>query len=341
MTLKMPTNLSKLAAISLLTVTSIMAQSPAEEMISSQAGGKATQRKILFLNFYNESGNREYQNLEKGVSDAVHAIAMNRYVYARIENHAAVTRMKNEDFFDHQKIHAIGFPLGADGIIYGKFVVTSGGIKVYGRVLSVFSKEILAEVETTILPSDDMNKEIQNIAAKLSQGLGEIFMPSDRGAVWRSALLPGWGQIYKHRKDVGYIYAGTVGTGFAFSLFSLLMWQNAYSRYRNYNPDHVFTPQGGTELIDPASAQVQFNRYASQAQTWREITLISAGITLAIYIWQIVDAWIFDTKHAQLGRRVANYSSFLKVGGDYSDTAVLNKQSFDSAVFYGGIRTSF
>ena len=165
------------------------------------------------------------------------------------------------------------------------------------------SHEIIAEASTSISRSKDLNQEIQIFSEQLSKRVVELFIPADRGAIWRSALLPGWGQVYKGRKTAGYIYGGAVGTGFAFSLFSLVMWQTSYSRYRNYDPDHVITPQGGTELIDPAESQAQFDRYASQVQTWQKITLISVGVTLVIYLWQIMDAWLFDSRYAELAKR--------------------------------------
>jgi hypothetical protein len=298
---------------------------------SSSLSGRGTERRIIFLDFQNESNNQEYTYLSRAIGESIYQTTKPKYVYTRIEDSiwkssTTAARFRPEDFFNRSKIQNLGNTLAVDGIVYGKFVVSPEGIHIYGKILSVLSKEILAETKILIQHSDNIKEKIQAISDILSARLREIFIPLDRSAIWRSALFPGWGQFYKHRKTWGQIYAGAVGTGFAFSLFSLVMWQTAYGRYRNYNPDHVVTPQGGTELIDPAAAQAQFNSYVSQTQTWQQITLVSAGITLAIYAWQILDAWLFDSKHAQLGRRTAalENSTFIGFGGGIVDSPVQN-----------------
>ncbi|MBX3722407.1 MAG: hypothetical protein KF713_11265 [Turneriella sp.] len=312
--------------------------------------GRGTERQLVFLNFYNESNSQEYQYLESSIGDAVYNATIRKYSYSRIDKeiwqrYVSASRFKPADYFDRGKIQSVGDAIPADGIVFGKFTVTPEGIKISARVLSIFSHEIIAEAETVLPLSKDISRDLQSFSESLARQVAELFVPSDRGAIWRSALLPGWGQFYKRRPTAGKIYIGAVGTGFAFSLFSLVMWQTSYSRYRNYNPDHVVTPQGGTELIDPADAQAQFDRYASQVQTWQKITLVSIGVTFAIYLWQIVDAWIFDTRHAQLGKRFAAERSegiFLILGGETRPATNANEvQNHGSGHFSFGLGFSF
>lgn len=311
--------------------------------------GKGVERQLVFLDFYNESNNQEYQYLETAVGDAVYDSTVRKYSYARIEKsiwqrNVRASAFRQEDFFNRDKIQTLGTAIPADGIVFGKFTVTAAGIKIKTRVLAVFSREIIADEEILVPIGSDISKEIQAFARVIARQVAELFVPSDRGAIWRSAVLPGWGQIYKGRRTAGQTYGGIVGTGFAFSLFSLIMWQTSYTRYRNYNPDHVITPQGGTELIDPAEAQGYFDRYAAQVQSWRQITLVSLGITLAIYLWQILDAWLFDSDHAQLGKRdVHNQPRIsLSIGVmDPSQTIPSFTQGRFSGELYLGIRTIF
>lgn len=300
--------------------------------------GKDVERQLVFLDFYNENDNGEFSYLATAIGDAVYKQTVNKYTYARIEKpvwqkYVRQSRLKDVDFFDREKIQNMGNALPADGILFGKFRVNKTEIRISAWILSVFSKEILAEVEVVVSKTEDLEKEIQKVSAILSRGLSEIFMPSDRGAIWRSALLPGWGQVYKGRRTAGHIYGGAVGTGVAFSLFSMIMWQNAVRRYQTYRPDYVITPQGGTELIDPSDAHAQFDRYAAQARTWETITLVSVGVTLTVYLWQILDAWLFDTRHAQLGKRLAaqpSETTFLILGGgnrsSYPENQVQNSE---------------
>ncbi len=315
---------------------------------STKISRKIALRQILFLDFYNETRNTEYKYLEKEIGESVYKATINKYAYAQIDrntwqDYVRRSGLTASHLADREKVQMMGQALPADGVVYGKFEVLEGKIHLSGRVLSVLSRELMGEVDVTIPISEHTSRDIHAFADRLAYQMKELFIPSDLGAMWRSALLPGWGQAYKRRETWGYIYGGAVGTGFVFSLFSLVMWQNAYSRYRNYNPDHVITPQGGTELIDPADAQAQFDRYASQAQTWQQITLVSIGVTLAVYVWQIMDAWIFDTRHAQLGKRLATGRSegtFLILGGS-ARSAANDVQNHTSGHFSFGLGLSF
>lgn len=300
------------------------------------SSGKGMTRQIAFFDFANETHDTEYKYLETEIGETVYQMTVNKYVYARTDRNQWQVYLRRTDsrgskLTAREKAQFAGQAIPVDGVIYGKFEVSQGKILISGYVLSILSKELLAEVHKTITITAQISKDIRNFSEQLAAGMKEIFMPSDRGALWRSAVFPGWGQYYKGRHDAGRIYGALVGTGFAFSLFSLVLWQNAYSQYRNYVPEYVITPQGGTELIEPAVAQAKFDRFASDARTWQQITLISAGITLAIYIWQILDAWIFDSDHAKLGRKVAGINENLRfrLGADIPD-----KQSCASCFGY-------
>jgi TM2 domain-containing membrane protein YozV len=295
---------------------------------SNTPTGKGTERRIIFTNFYNESKNDDYNSLSTSIGETVYQSTKSKYVYERIDDqiwktHASARRFKDSDFNDRDKIQEMGLALGADGIVFGKFVVTEKEIKIHGKILAVLTREIIAEAETTIPHKANVQKEIEAFSETLSKRVRELFLPSDLGAVWRSALLPGWGQYYKGRITAGKIYGGAVGTAFVFTMFSLVMWHSSYRTYRNYVPEHFITPQGGTELVDPRAAQEQFDKYQTQAQSWQTITLVSAGVTVAIYLWQIIDAWIFETEHSKLGRRVAadSGSVFWSIGRQLTNGA--------------------
>ncbi|MBX3724135.1 MAG: hypothetical protein KF713_19970 [Turneriella sp.] len=313
------------ATISFVAVVAIHAQDfPREDVRSNEAArstqtsDKALQRQIAFFDFYNESQNSEYKYLETEIGETVYNLARAKYILARVDRSQWQEYFRGvESTASHRtkrdKMQSIGQAIPADAVIYGKFEVTEGKIRISGYVLSILGNEVIREVHKTIPLSGEVSKEIKEFSAELAAGMKEIFMPSDRSAIWRSALLPGWGQFYKGRQKTGKIYAATVGTGFAFSLFSIIMWQNANSRYRNYVPEYVITPQGGTELIEPDLARAEFEAYANQTKTWQTITLVSIGVTFAIYLWQIVDAWIFDSEHAKLGQRITKSDSNLRI----------------------------
>jgi hypothetical protein len=221
-------------------------------------------KKLIFLDFYNESNDANAKWLTDSIGESIFELTKNKYNYTRIENriwreYAAANNFTPADFYNIEKLQVMGLKLKADGIVFGKFTSSPQNVTIIGKILSVVDKDIVAEKDITVPFSSAMFEDVQDVSETLGSRIKDLFYPSDRGALWRSALLPGWGQFYKQRKTWGYIYGGVIGAGAMFSLFSLILWQQANSEYKSYNPDHVVTPQGETGLKDPTAAQSQFS----------------------------------------------------------------------------------
>lgn len=274
------------------------------------AGQVPVVKKLIFLDFYNASNNANVKWLTDSIGESIFELTKNKYKYVRIDNkvwreYATSKGFKPQDFYDVEKLQAMGFALKADGIVFGKFSTTEENIEISGKILSVVDREVIAEKNVTVPFSSQMFEDVQEVSETLGSRIKDLFFPSDRGALWRSSLLPGWGQFYKQRKTWGYIYSGVIGTGAAFSLFSLIMWQQANRNYKNYNPEHVVTPQNEYGIKDPAAAQAQFSSLIQKSEQWEQITLISAGITLGIYLWHLFDAWFFEGNYVELTKSTA------------------------------------
>ncbi|AFM12833.1 DUF5683 domain-containing protein [Turneriella parva] len=268
-------------------------------------------KKLIFLDFYNESNDPNVKWLTDSIGESIFELTKSKYNYVRIEpkvwrEYAKTKNFKPEDFYDTEKLQAMGFALKADGIIFGKFTSSPENIVISGKILSVVDKEIVAEKNITVPFSSQMFEDVQDVSETLGSRIKDLFYPSDRGALWRSALLPGWGQFYKQRKTAGYIYSGVIGTGAAFSLFSLIMLESTKSQYKSYNPDHVKTePQGEFGIKDPDATRAEFSRLVNKADQWYQIMMISAGITFTIYLWHLFDAWFFEGSYIELGKQSA------------------------------------
>jgi TolB-like protein len=279
------------------------------EADKSAAAGQAP-KKLIFIDFYNESNDANAKWLTDSIGESIYELTRKKYNYIRVENkvwreYAAAKGFQPADFYNTEKLQAMGYALHLDGIVFGKFSTTKDHIEISGKILSVVDKDIIAEKNVTVPYSSAMFEEVQEVSETLGSRIKDLFFPSDRGALWRSAVLPGWGQYYKQRKTWGYIYGGVIGAGLSFSLFSLILWQGANRDYKNYVPDHVVTPQGEYGIKDPAAAQAQFSAIEARSQQWQQITLISAGITLGIYLWHLFDAWFFEGNYVEISKASA------------------------------------
>lgn len=268
-------------------------------------------KKLIFLDFYNASNNANVKWLTDSIGESIFELTKNKYKYVRIENkvwreYATSKGFKPQDFYDVEKLQAMGFALKADGIVFGKFSTTEQNIEISGKILSVVDREVIAEKNVTVPFSSQMFEDVQEVSETLGSRIKDLFFPSDRGALWRSSLLPGWGQFYKQRKTWGYIYSGVIGTGAAFTLFSFIMLQSSKAAYKDYQPEHVVTvPQGEFGIKDPAGAQAQFARLEARADQWYQITMISAAVTFGIYLWHLFDAWFFEGNYVELTKGTA------------------------------------
>jgi len=114
---------------------------------------------------------------------------------------------------------------------------------------------------------------------------------TDSGALWRSAVAPGWGQFYKQRTGWGYVYSLSFGAGLVTSVTSLVLWQNYNSRYKNYQPDYVVSPTGGVSLSNASASQAELDRLSGAADSWQTATVVSGIATLTIYTFCLIDAY--------------------------------------------------
>jgi hypothetical protein len=91
-------------------------------------------------------------------------------------------------------------------------------------------------------------------------------------AVWRSALIPGWGQIYKHEKVKGYFILGTEVSLIATALISQYLYSTNYD-YAN-------------KSTNPLTRQEYFTR----GDNWANLRTITAVSAVAVYIFNVIDA---------------------------------------------------
>lgn len=183
----------------------------------------APAKKLIFLDFYNEAKDQNLQFLSNSFGDGAHAAIESKYRYQRVasdvwQKYATEKKWQPKDFFDTKKIREMGRDLGADGVIYGKFVAGKDDLEIHGLIFSVIDGEIIGEERGRAKQDSTMFGTIGDVSGKLALKIKDLFVPSDRGALWRSALLPGWGHFYKERRDWGYFWAISGGAALAYTL---------------------------------------------------------------------------------------------------------------------------
>jgi TolB-like protein len=159
-----------------------------------------------------------------------------------------------------------------------------------GKHEVTFKLDGFAESTQSINIREDKREVLQVNLDKL------IYIKSRKQAVWRSAVIPGLGQFYEERPEVGTIYlAAQLG------LFYLLNTQR--SEYETLHQDYldkfdlykdfIGSEEQISELWDEVEVSYELSEENYQMQ---QITL---GLIVGSYLWNVADSWLFMPKRTE------------------------------------------
>lgn len=258
----------------------------------------APAKKLLFLPFYNAAGDQNYGWLETSIGHNIHEAARRKYTYIKLDDHVfnkylTKNGFTTADLYKFDKISKMAKDLGVDGVIYGTFKpnATNTRLEVAGKILSVIDRKIIAEKTVTMPVSAEMFMAVEEVSNALGENIGNLFFPSDKGALTRAAILPGWGHMHKQRPGWGYFYGTAFWSSVAFTAFTTIQYVSNRIGYANFSPDHVTDESGSPKFKDPTAAQAGFDRYISNINTYRALTLGGLVTMGVIYAVNVLHAW--------------------------------------------------
>lgn len=112
--------------------------------------------------------------------------------------------------------------------------------------------------------------------------------------VWRSAVLPGWGQIYDDRKRTGYLFSGFFGLSALYYYSNLIDYQKAQKNYKS-TPFLPATQAQDTYVINTLLLSQARKEYKASETNVNNAAYLLAGI----YIWNLVDAFVFSGRQEE------------------------------------------
>ncbi len=264
---------------------------------SSQEQTIQVRKKLIFLDFANRNKNPDYQFIESSIGDSMHELVQSKYEYDRIPREAWGAEakkmgLKNEDYENKKKVALLARNLGADGIIYGSFFINDKNlIEAEGIILSAIDEKIVARRSITSTPDNELFNQLQNLSENLAAKIKDLFYPTDNGALWRSAVAPGWGLLYKQQEEWGYTYVTLFALSFVYSAYSLYAYDDAIQDYLHYSPRHEITPEGEISLYDPEGAASDFADLESKIESTRENLFVSLYILGGIYAASLIHSY--------------------------------------------------
>lgn len=92
------------------------------------------------------------------------------------------------------------------------------------------------------------------------------------GAVWRSAIVPGWGQFYKKQSGKGLSFLATKSVLIGTAIYSDMQYTSNVRRSRETTNLTVI------------------KEYRNRADQWQLRRNIAIGATVGVYVWNVLDA---------------------------------------------------
>lgn len=262
-----------------------------------RAASGANAKRLIFLDFHNEANDANLAFLSNSLSEAVNIAIKGKYRYVTIpaaqwKRYAMDKKWEAADFSDAKKIRQMGLDLGADGVIFGRFKPAADNLALQGVILSVVDGEVLAEEKSSTKQDSTMFNDIKALAERLAGKIQDLFIPSDRGALWRAAALPGWGHFYKERRAWGYFWSIGTGTAAALTLVSTTVFLVYRGKYQQSSPELYRNSAGHIGLYDEAAAQAEFDRLENLTNQWGTIALAGLITTAVFYAGNLLHAWL-------------------------------------------------
>ncbi|MCB9537597.1 MAG: hypothetical protein H6704_15205 [Myxococcales bacterium] len=159
---------------------------------------------------------------------------------------------------------SVGKLLGASEVVVGSVAQAGAEFVLTARAVDAETGQVIAAAEQTLPKADTI---------ELSQDLLEV--KSKWGAAARSAVLPGWGQVYNGDTGRGIVYGAVFAAVAAGAVASAVLGANAEDSYNENTPDTV---------DDRSTANDHYQR-----ANW---LLVGMGAVWAI---NIVDAYLTGT----------------------------------------------
>lgn len=161
-------------------------------------------------------------------------------------------------------------------------------------------RAIIAAVGLLVLGMGPASLHAQpdSVRAQILEEKGLPSTHSPRGALWRTAAVPGWGQYYNRQYyKIPFVYAGLAGLGFRivrsnrqYRLYSrAALFKNETDPREQYESDYREAAQELTGRRDADVGASQLRQVRDQFRRQRDLAILGAGL---FYALTLLDAYV-------------------------------------------------
>jgi len=197
------------------------------------------------------------------------------------------------------QVAQIGRSLGAQKVLIGSLTKLGSNYIIVGKIVDVQTARVDFSEEVKSKSLDDLYDAAHEFASKMDDHIAAAtaprssWSPSTRGELlWRSALLPGWGQMQGDERGKGLLFVGsTIGVGL-YDVFLYRQYERAQSAYKNGVGLSGILMGSNTYVINTLIFQGKQNQYDGATRRLNQ----GVGLLGLIYAVNIADIIFFSPK---------------------------------------------
>lgn len=176
-------------------------------------------------------------------------------------------------FVEESEAPQLGKLAGAQAVIIGQVSEAGDRFLVSARVVETETGRILA-AENGSVPA----------AGLVALSSDAVVLRSTTDAVYRSLLLPGWGQFYNREPVKGAVFASAEVAALGSALAFHLLGSTAESEYADATPESL-----GVSPAEASAEAVSLRETAESRYQTRNVLLAVAG---GLWAYNVLDAWM-------------------------------------------------
>jgi len=256
-----------------------------------------------------------FETTEK-VSDGDLGIAIAEFLIADIVNDKKMTivdrsrltaileeqNFSASEMVDQTQAIEMGKMLAANYIVTGKIVKTMGSYLVSAQMIDTKTSQIRGAAKMT-LPVNGTEQAVK-----------ELYTPENyvSGSLFRSLLIPGWGQSFAEKPSHAILFGSLCGAGLIGSVATGIIQRNSYNDYSNYTElgqypetivaerDRIMDSLGlsgdsGEDRADEIYKEIQADKYDDYSNKNKLFTIATVA-TGTIWAVNVIDAMILGKK---------------------------------------------
>ena len=200
----------------------------------------------------------------------------------------AEIELSQTDLVDESTAIQAGEILAADAILTGTISEVFGKTRISAKIIRTGTSEVLANASVVAAPAalDGLTKELLGERAQVSS------------TVFRSVLVPGWGQFYCRRYVRGGISLAASAGGLGYTVYSIVKTHNARAEYDNWAGKWTQDPPKGVDGPEWWGDNEDGLFYQKKDKLYKEYSdefdraVVTGIVTGGIWTLNVVDALI-------------------------------------------------